>query len=29
MQDARHDPAVNQALDLLARHGRMTWRKHT
>jgi hypothetical protein len=29
MQDLRHDPTVNQALDLVARHGRMTWRKRT
>ena len=29
MQDLRHDPAVDQALDLLTRHGRMAWRKRT
>ena len=29
MQDLRYGPAVSQVLDLVARHGRMTWRKRT
>jgi hypothetical protein len=29
MQNLRYDPADNQALDLLARRGRMPWRKRT
>jgi hypothetical protein len=29
MQDLRYGPTVSQVLDLLAGHGRMTWRKRT